>query len=101
MAERILLMVSSGFGSACSAGGENIVFNISTEQDLSVTLASDITGTLQLAANAGGGCAPTFTVIINNAATVEFDCPLFIDPIDATSGCGVRGSASFENCTVK
>ena len=87
--------------SRTSAGGDNLGFTISTEQGLDLVLVSDTTATLQLDPNAAGDCAATFTAIIGNAATVEFDCPLLIDPSDATSGCGVRGSVSFENCATQ
>jgi len=87
--------------SRTSAGGDNVGFTISTQQGLSIVLVSDTTATLQLDPNTGGGCSPTFTAIIANAATVEFDCPLLIDPNNSTSGCGVRGSVSFENCAVQ
>lgn len=84
--------------SRTAAGGDNVVFTISTEQGLSLALASDTTGTLELDASAAGDCAPTATAILGNAAAVDFDCPLLIDRNDPTSGCGVRGSVSFENC---
>jgi hypothetical protein len=87
--------------SQTNAGGNNVVFSISTEQGLSLALASDLTRTLQLDPNAAGNCAPTFTTIIGSAATVEFDCPLLIDPADPTNGCGVRGTVTFENCATE
>jgi hypothetical protein len=87
--------------SRTSAGGNNLVFTINTEQTLTIVFATDLTATLQLDPNAAGDCAPTATVIINNAASVDFDCPLLVDPNDATSGCGVRGTVSFENCAVQ
>jgi hypothetical protein len=87
--------------SRTSAGGNNVVFTIDTEQGLSLELVSDTTATLTLDPNAAANCVPTFTTIIGNATTVEFDCPLLVDPNDPTSGCGVRGSVSFENCAIQ
>jgi hypothetical protein len=87
--------------SRTAASGDNVVFTISTEQGLSLALASDTTGTLELDASAAGDCAPTATAILGNAASVEFDCPLLVDPNDPTSGCGARGTVSFENCATE
>ena len=87
--------------SRTSAGGDNLQFTINTQQTLSIVFATDLTATLQLDPNAAGDCAPTATVIINNAASVDFDCPLLIDPNDATSGCGVQGTVSLENCAIQ
>lgn len=91
--------VSGGLiDSMTAAGGSNLNFTISTEQDLVIVLVSDFSGFLELDPNAGASCAPTFSVVIGDAASVEFDCPLLTDPGDPLSGCGVRGSVTFENC---
>lgn len=79
------------------AGGFNVVFWISTENGLAVTMASDLTATLVLDP-AATDCAPLFTAIIGNAVSAEFDCPLLADPSDPTNGCGLRGTVNFENC---
>jgi hypothetical protein len=85
--------------SMTAAGGGNLNFWISTEQDLVIVFVSDFTGgVLELDPNAGATCAPTFSAIIGDAASVEFDCPLLTVPNDPLSGCGARGTATFENC---
>ena len=84
--------------SRTSAGGNNLGFTISTEQGLSLSLVIEITGALVLDTNDGAACAPTFTAFIDDAASIEFDCPLLIHPTEPTEGCGVRGIANFENC---
>jgi hypothetical protein len=87
--------------SRTAAGGDNVVFTIDTQQGLSLALASDTTGTLKLDTSTAADCAPTATAILGKAGIVEFDCPLVGDPSDLTSGCGVRGSVSFENCAAE
>ena len=85
--------------SRTSSGGENLVFSIATELGLEVSLVADITGgTLVLDPADAAGCAPLATILIDNAASADFDCPLLVDASDPTSGCGVRGTVTFENC---
>jgi hypothetical protein len=84
--------------SMTSRGGRNLVFDIDTETGLELSLVTDLTGTLALDPADTTGCAPLATVLIDNAATADFDCALLIDPNDPTSGCGVRGTATFNDC---
>jgi hypothetical protein len=79
-------------------GGANVVFMISTEAELAITMATDLTGTLELDPATAEVCAAYATTIIGDAAFVDFECTLLVDPSDPTNGCGVSGSVSFENC---
>ena len=84
--------------SRTSKGGENVGFFIDTEVDLIVRLVTEYTGTLDLDPAGSVGCASLATVLIDNAASVDFDCALLIHPSEPTVGCGVRGTVTFENC---
>jgi len=87
--------------SRTSAGGDNVGFDINTQQGLSLVFVSDATGTLKLDPSAEGDCDPTGTFTFGNAASIDFGCPLLVDPNDSTSGCGMRGTVNFENCATK
>jgi hypothetical protein len=85
--------------SRTSRGGENLVFSINTEHELAMSLVTDLTGgTLQLEPADTASCAPLASLLIDNAASIDFDCPLLVDASDPASGCGVRGTVTFENC---
>jgi hypothetical protein len=84
--------------SRTSKGGENVVFSIDTEVDLVVSLVTDFTGMLELDPAGSAGCGSLATVLIDNAGSVDFDCPLLVHPTEPTVGCGVRGMVTFENC---
>jgi hypothetical protein len=86
------------YDSRTSRGGENLVFGIDTEIELDVTLVTDFTGTLGLDPADASGCASLATTLIDNAGSIDFECPLLVDPSDPTSGCGVSGAVTFENC---
>ncbi len=76
----------------------NLGFTVDTMNGLALSLVTDGTGTLELEPSDASKCAPTATAIIGNDFTVDFDCPLLVDPNDATSACGMQGEVSFENC---
>jgi hypothetical protein len=85
-------------GQLAGPGGAagHVVFSISSENGIEVTLVSEVTGTLTDAPS-GPGCG-LFTATLGAYASADFDCSLLVDQNDATSGCAVTGTVNFENC---
>lgn len=79
-----------------------VSLDMSTENGLFLSFFFELTDTLVIdpAVASDSDCVPTFTATVGDALIAEFDCPLLADPNDATNGCGVSGTVSFENCEI-
>ena len=80
--------------------GAHVSLDVSTETGLFLSFFFEPTDTLVIdpAVTSDSDCVPVFTATVGNAVVAEFDCPLLADPNDATNGCGLSGTVSFENC---
>jgi hypothetical protein len=80
--------------------GAHVSFDVGNETGLFLRFFFELTDTLAIdpAVVSDSDCVPVFTATVGDAVVAEFDCPLLADPNDATNGCGVSGTVSFENC---